>query len=652
MPQPVPGLSPANNPSMCGIAGYFVKHPIASSRTLERLLAGVRHRGPDDEGISLIQRSRRAITHYRSDATVPSLASLPHYLDGAARTEHDLALVHARYAIIDLGARAHQPFLSADGTVLAVFHGEIYNYRELRTELGAKGVAFRTTGDTEVLVEGYRRWGDALWNRLNGFWAVALFDASDRSVALCRDRLGVAPLYYRQSEDGFFFGSSIRALLETGNAAATPDRERAADFVASGLKDFDERTFYHEVRSLPAATVVRFGLDAFALDAAQHTQYWRMPGRRLAESELPFGDAVEHYRTTLLSAVELRLRADVPVACELSGGLDSSSIVAAAATLGHRNIRAYTISVPESDEAPFARAMLERYPIDLRVIADPEDAFADDGRAFARIVEEPYHSPNIYTHYRMRCRMKSDGVAVVLSGSGGDEVLAGYESDFWPQAATELRAAGRRWHALAHEVIATSARPRSLRSARQIARALVHSLAPVSTHNGVVLPEGRDARTPTGSALASRYPTLPFHEQMRYHLGVANLPYYLRSNDHFSMAIPVEQRLPFLDYRLVELGLQLPVAYLFRNGWTKFILRKAMEGFLPARITWRREKMGFPFPLRRFLAVNRTRFAPLLADTSAAGLLTRDDYAALVRDEPLRLWRACSTGLWREAHAG
>ena len=640
---------------MCGIAGYFVKHPVASTTAMQGLLAAIRRRGPDDEGIALVARRSREIAHFRTDGTVASLTSrLPHYADASARFTHDLALVHARYAIVDLGARAHQPFASADGSVVAVFHGEIYNHHELRAQLAADGVAFRTTSDTEVLVEGYRRWRDALWNRLNGFWAVALFDAADGSVVLCRDRIGVAPLYYRESGSGLAFASSITALVDVGDVRAVQDPERIADFIATGLKDFDDRTCYRDVRSLPAATAVRFDPATFAIADATHLRYWHPPDRRLGESDLSLAEAVDRYRATLLSAVELRLRADVTVACELSGGLDSSSIVAAAAMLGHPNITTYTISVPESDESPFARSMLERYPLDFHVLADTEDTFDEDGIAFARIVEEPFHSPNIYTHYRMRRRMKGDGVAVVLSGSGGDEVLAGYESDFWPQAAVDLRAGGRRWHALVHEVVSTRGRGGSMvRSARRIARAAARSVLPVASGaNGGPVRSGANGARGDGALLAARYPSLPFHQQMLHHLRIANLPYYLRSNDHFTMAIPVEHRFPFLDYRLVELGLQLPVAYLFRNGWTKYVLRKAMEGALPDRITWRRDKMGFPFPLRRFLATHADRFTPLLARVVEAGLTPGGDYATMVRDEPLRLWRACSTGLWWSANAG
>jgi asparagine synthase (glutamine-hydrolysing) len=353
----------------------------------------------------------------------------------------------------------------------------------------------------------------------------------------------------------------------------------------------------------------------------------------------------------MLNAVDLRLRADVKVAFELSGGLDSSSIVAAAAALGHRDVTTFTIAVPESDETPYARSMLQKYPLDFRVLSDPEERFASDGAEFARLIEEPYHSPNIYTHYRMRQRMKGEGVSVVLSGSGGDEVLAGYESDFWTAAATDLRARGRHGHALAYELVR---RAGTWRRAGNTLRGAAHGTARWALRKGTRRDSsGNGGATGNahgdGARLARGYPCLTFDEQMRYHLRIANLPYYLRSNDHFTMSIPIEHRFPFLDYRLVELGLTLPTAYLFRHGWTKYILRKAMEPFLPRRIAWRREKMGFPFPLRRFLSSHRERFTPLLAATAAAGLTSGGEYDGLVRDAPLRLWRAVSTGLWLDA---
>src|SRR2546428_590743 len=200
---------------MCGVAGYFVQHPTPASRVvIHMLLAPLELRGPDDAGVCLVSRADGTIRHCRCDRTVaPVAARLPHFESATSESPHDLALIHTRYAVVDLSEGGHQPFASRDGSVLVVFHGEIYNYVELRDELRDQGVTFRTASDTEVLVEGYRAWRDALWPKLNGFWAVAVYDAADHSVTLSRDRLGIAPLYYRETPGGFYFASSIRSLL-------------------------------------------------------------------------------------------------------------------------------------------------------------------------------------------------------------------------------------------------------------------------------------------------------------------------------------------------------------------------------------------------------------------------------------------------------
>jgi asparagine synthase (glutamine-hydrolysing) len=622
---------------MCGIGGYAAARPeVRAAPALETLLSGLRIRGPDDEGVCLVDRRERTMVPCRAGGTTgPWAERLPPAGHEASRFPHDVALVNARYAVIDRTPAAHQPFVTGDGSVVATVNGEIFNYRELRAALERERVVLRTAGDTEVLAEGYRLWGDEMWERLNGFWAVALVDLRSGELVLARDRLGVAPLYCREWAGGFWFASLIRPILAATGPAAI-ERDVVAGFLETGLKDFDGLTCYEGVRSLPPATAVSLPPGVTTLSQARTRRFWEPPSRRLTPADLSFGEAVTRFRDTFFDAVSLRLRADIPVACELSGGLDSSSIAAAAAEqLGPATVT-YTISVPEEDEEPYARGLRARYGHDYRVLHDVEERFLDDAERFTAIIEEPYHSPNIYTHYRMRARMKQDGIGVALTGSGGDEVLAGYEWDFWPAAAAELRAGGRGTQWAAHHLLLRLGTPgRAAGTLRDVFRRL-RSTPPA--------PAGTATRA---SRLQAGYGSLDLLGRQRFHLEVAHLPYYLRSNDHFTMALPLEHRLPFLDYRLVNLGLSLPAAYLFRRGWTKYVLRKAMEPFLPRRIVWRREKRGFPFPLRRFLSTHRAAFAPLLGEVKGAGLpVPAGSYADESARDPVRLWRACSTGLW------
>ena len=644
---------------MCGIAGYILKTPSKEvSKKIPVLLNSIRQRGPDDEGVCLISRKNNLAKFYQTERTVRTLdSSLEPFGHGPSTICHDLALIHTRYSIIDLTSGGHQPFVSSDSSVVLIFNGEIYNYLELRRDLSNLGASFRTFSDTEVLIEGYRIWGHELWSKLNGFWAVALYDFNTRSLSLSRDRLGVAPLYYRENKEGVYFASSIQSLVDVEPTTLEIDEDKVVGFIQTSLKDFDNSTFYHQIKSVSPATVVTLGQETCRVQDAKTSQYWFMPRSRLTPQDLSFDEAVNLYRDTFFEAVDIRLRADVNVAFELSGGLDSSSIVAAAAVLRKNEITTFTIQVPEANEEPYARSIREKYQgIDYRVLSDTEDSFLSEKHLISRIMQEPFHSPNIYTHFKMRQQMKNEGVSVVLTGSGGDELLGGYESNFWPQASAELRKSGYAWQAEWYDIARhyrkggwrglISGECRRLKGPiRQLADkfGLLKLLRPYS--NGDLT----DAEK-----YKERYHTqLSFHEQTLFNWNIGYIPYYLRSNDHFTMAIPLEHRFPFFDYRMMEIGLQMPVGYLFKDGWTKYILRKAMAPYLPEKIVWRKTKMGFPFGYERFLSVHRDLFKPAVKQLGNFWVRHEEseDYNKILNKDPKKLWRLYSTALWLESHS-
>jgi asparagine synthase (glutamine-hydrolysing) len=632
---------------MCGIAGYVLRELRGDRQgVLDALTAGIRDRGPDDEGVCLVARAASRLLPLRTDHSVEGTVSA-HLHGFQGRASHDLALINTRFAILDPSPAGHQPFLSRDGTVVAVFNGEIYNHVEIRAELESLGVTCRSSCDTEALVEGYRVWGDEVWPRLNGFWAAAIYHTGRRTLTLCRDRLGVAPLYLRQTADGLYFASSMAALRAVPPETNAADPARVLGFIETSLKDCDRHTLLHDIATLPPATVATIAASEWRLRPDAERRYWHLPTTRFRASEVTIDEAADTLRDLLFSAVELRLRSDVPVAFELSGGLDSSSIVAAAASL-RPGIVTYTIEVPEQNEEPFARAIRERYDVDYRVLRDPEHDFMSHASRFAARMAEPFHSPNIYTHFRMRQRMKAERVDVVLAGAGGDEVLAGYEWQFWPRAR----------EAMQHEGHAREAR------LYQAALAMRQwsSWGELRARAGRVLNRVRYGRepwrraldpSPTGGPahLYQAYKSLSFDEQRRYHVDTGLLPYYLRSNDQFTMLIPMEHRFPFLDYRIVELGFRMPPTYLFHRGWTKYVLRKAMEPLLPRAIVWRKQKMGFPFAYERFFRQHGPALRSAIERVRTAGLDVMHDvsYEIALRTDPLRLWRVCSTGLWLDA---
>ncbi len=633
---------------MCGIAGFLLKtREKNSSHKISTMLDSIRQRGPDDEGVCLIDREKRKTAHFKTDFTVKSLGSkLPHFKDKDSEIKHDLSFIQTRYSIIDLSEGAHQPFVSHDKSLIGIFNGEIYNYIELREKLKSLGVRFKTTSDTEVLIEGYQVWQEQLWEKMNGFWAVVLYDLERNKVIFSRDRIGVAPLYYREMEDGFYFASSLQPLIDMNPGTIRINRDVILGFAQTGIKDHDHTTFYTQIKSLPELSTITFHPDQFTLQEAVRKKYWDLPQSRFSVNDLSFSEAVEKYRENFFNAVKIRLRADVKVAFELSGGLDSSSIVAAAALQCPNDITTYTARVFGADEEPYARSILKKYAVDYHVVDGLEGGFEKDYGSFSRIMEEPYDNPNDYTHYKMLKRMKKQGVSVVITGAGGDEILAGYESSFWPKAYEELKKNGFHLTADWYEFC------RRYKTLRRSWQTIKHYILDLPEFIRRHLWSEKKIQNPYSltSALKHQqeYKKLSFHEQTLFHFNTALVPYYMRSSDHFTMGIPVEHRFPLLDYRMVELCLQMPITYLFKNGWTKYLLRKAMKPYLPRKILWRRKKMGFAFPYRRYFSENISVFKPLL------GILKKIDfpiekfgtYEQLLKTDPVLLWRLCSLGIW------
>ncbi len=607
---------------MCGIGGYILKEAAQhDDGCAAALLAGVRRRGPDDEGMVFIDRASRK---------AGDLAT------------HDAALVHARFAIIDTTAGGHQPFESGDGKCTAVFNGEIYNYLELKQELARDGVVFRSASDTEVLVEGWRRWRHGLWEKMNGFWAVALYDAEANEIVLARDRLGVAPLYYRQTGRGFYFSSLIAPLCRVAPGGDEIDTDALRGFIEEGLKDHDGTTMYRHVRSLPPASTIswRYGAGA-RLEDAQVRSYWSLPDAPLTERDISLPEAARQLHDVLLDAVRLRLRADVPVAFELSGGLDSSSVVALAAELGGARLTAYTIKARGRDETRYAAALARRYNIDHRVLAGIEEDLPRDAADFARVMEEPYDTPANYVHHRMLLRIKADGFKVVVTGAGGDESLAGYEASFWPAARRALQEQGHGAQAEWYEFC------RRFGTWQRACATLSNYPAALARRMGFcrgLTPERRRGLS-RAAAHQAYHDASGFHARRLFHFRVGLLPYYLRSTDHYTMNIPVEHRFPLLDYRVVELGIKMPAAYLFHNGWTKYVLRRAMASALPGEVLWRRRKMGFPFDLAGYLPRYEKFLAPHLDVLAAAGF-AGSDHQTQARRDPGLAWRRSSAGIW------
>ena len=559
---------------------------------------------------------------------------------------HNLAFSHRRFAIVDTSAAGHQPMWDRDRQVCVAFNGEIYNYRELRAELEVRGRRFEGNSDTEVLLAAYLEWGCDALAKCNGPLALALFDGRRGSLMLARDRLGKAPLYFARHAGRLLWASEIKAILAACPDHAFPVRSQAVDdYVVHAWRDLDG-SFWEGIHDFPPASFAWVSQEL----ALEPQAYWRMPEPTDGISIAP-DEAAARLRELLADAVRLRLRADVPVAFELSGGMDSSALVALAANGLTDRIAAYTVKFGEGEhnEEPYARQVVERYRerIDYHVLTPAQEDFWTSADEFFRVEEEPFHSPNLHTLQLQRRTIRADGIKVVISGSAGDEVLAGYATEYLLPYLRELTGQGEwrqfwREARMNSEVGLASLLRRYLQD--RLSRGLGQPLAGIHLRRTLA-----GAYRAPGNILRRGNKSQDFAGRVRDNLGPFMMNYWLRSGNKASFAIPVEPRAPFLDYRVVEFALSLPPQYLIRDGWHKWLLRKAMGDFLPQEVAWRRRKMGFPFPHTAWLQYSKATITALLADTQCPYVDARElmkRYDTLAVSYPLPLWRLVCLSLW------
>jgi asparagine synthase (glutamine-hydrolysing) len=605
----------------------------------------MRHRGPDDEGLALIDPSsavsQRLVTE-NSDAALRDGSRA----GSVAELAHAVGFGHGRFSIIDPSPDGHQPFWSADGAVCAMFNGEIYNYVELRRELQGLGRRFRTASDTEVLVAAYQEWGTACFPRLNGFFALSLWDARRRQVLLARDRVGKAPLYVWRDGTGLFWASELKGLFALNPRAGERINVRTlVEFVELGLRDIGADTCYAGVTSFPRASLGWVEPDG----SIRPEPYWSLPEGRFSRGQLSAADAAMQLAERLREAVGIRLRADVPVGVQLSGGLDSSTALALAAQQADR-IDAFTVAFddPAENEEPFARSAAGRYPsrVSHRVIRPPDQDLIEHADSYVHLMGEPFHSPNQFTSQRVWREMRKQGLRVVLYGAGGDEAFAGYAEEYQLPFLRHLLRAGevRAW--LRETLRSTDRAPASLLldQARRLAGRL-----PASLRRRADPPHGRELFRPPVGVEPRPGPREDIAGLLVDNMTDWRMSYWVRIDNQNSMGVPIELRCPFLDHRVLELAFRLPLEYLIHDGWLKWILRRAMAAHLPPDVVWRRRKMGFPFPLRQWLGRRRGQLLSMLAGLDcpyldAAGIEAR--YDDVGPQNPRRLWRVLSVALW------
>ncbi len=571
---------------MCGIAGQIGKE--ASPDAVRTMTGVLSHRGPDGEG-------------FFSDET------------------GHCHLGHRRLKIIDLSDDAAQPMLDRSGRFAIIFNGEIYNYLELREELCRSGIGFRTASDTEVLLYALISWGEAAIDKLVGMFAFAFYDSAEQSLLLVRDRFGVKPLYYTEIDGTTLFASEIKALLQDSRVPRRVNQSALLDFMQSGSVDHrGGETFFRDVRQIEPGHLLRWrnGKSTFR-------RYWLIEG---ASTRPRFEEAVDLVRKSFCDSVRLRLRSDVPVGATLSGGLDSSMIVRTVDEMGETRsgfplFLCHLRDDPRSEER-YAKLVVNTVQNAQPFWVEPtSEEFAADLDALFWHQEEPFSDTSIYAHFCLMREARRQGVPVVLTGQGGDEVFVGYPSYYRAYLGSLIRK-GRLIGAAreAFERSAVASEP----LANLISGAIYQAL-PAAIRNRVYRWRMADAGVPLTTAAARQLSTQfdrfntddsaddSFDQYLISAIQNWALPHLLHHDDRNSMAFAVESRAPFLDHRLAELLFSLPADYRVRHGWTKVLLREIGSKSLPTEIAERRDKTGFSTPMAKWLRTIR----PVIEDVTS-----------------------------------
>lgn len=610
---------------MCGIAGIISSNTsLVDPQRLKKMSDALAHRGPDGEGVWINKNGTTGFSH-------------------------------RRLAIIDLSPAGAQPmhypsFENARYTI--VYNGEIYNYVELKEILLTKGYSFRTKSDTEVILAAYDCYKENCVEHFDGMFAFAIWDEQEQQLFAARDRFGEKPFFYHYNNNAFYFGSEIKALWAAGIPKAT-DETMLLYYLASGAVQSPvnkARTFYKGIRSLPAAHFLIFNP---ANAVIKTKQYWSIDK---TNDSYTGNNPVEQFSELFLLSVKRRLRSDVAIGTNLSGGLDSSSIVAAVNNIenGINSYKSFSVVFPGfyKDESLYIKEITQKFHLENFRITPTVDEFIADFKNLCYHQELPFDSASIYLQYALSRLAKQHNTKVLLDGQGADETLAGYTKYFHWYLQELLRDGEWKTFKAEKKAFANNNEEVQWNYKNYLATAMPAQTA------AFLRKRETDYLKNTGE-LKEDFINEHLNEEIFYKPSINTLNDILRFNtfqsgleellrvaDRNSMAFGRELRLPFLSHQLVEFIFSLPSNFKIRNGFSKWILRETMKEKLPASVAWRKDKTGFEPPQLQWMK------NPLLQQhiyqsrqkLSAAGILKKSKLTIPIR--PVNAFAANNTD-WR-----
>ncbi len=610
---------------MCGIAGIINLQGVNPSH-LHNMSRVLKHRGPDDEGFVLLSQSSPD-QFFKGQDTINELAELPSISEQNTNPSYSVGLMHRRLSILDLSASGHQPMAYDNNRYTIVFNGEIYNYKELKSELTQKGHSFTSESDTEVILAAYKQWAEKCVEKFVGMWAFALFDQTKNQLFISRDRFGIKPLYYFKNDNSFVFASEIKALLQLDFIKPEAHMDSIFEYITFGATSDPSANLFKNINVLPPAHNITIDINAFQVT----TQcYYDLKGT-VSNYSLPNTQNNQDTFSQLLNtSIDLHLRSDVPIGSTLSGGLDSSTLVAlAAGKMNGKTFKTYTAAYHEKDidESDFAKKVISGHSnIDSHFTYPDIQTYWQDIDKLIWHQDLPINSTSMFAQWEVMKLASQNHTKVLLDGQGADEILGGYYNfagiflieklkhlniKSFLNERTELKhkfspninnTLGRALYYYIPEFMQRQVRAKKRLGMGFIANKHQHEL------NSIHVPARGGTSMKEQSLLSVSF-------------GLQDL---LRYEDRNSMAFSIESRVPFLDHRLVEFSIALNNDWKIKNGWTKYILRKTAEPLLDKEVVWRKYKMGFLTPQKVWKSQAQKELDQFINDISIPDFLDKN----------------------------
>ena len=643
---------------MCGIFLLYDRD-LTSDELLvnyQMMSTSIAHRGPDAMGVTAIPNQNlpslektNKTEKLRKNETHCTLSN-----DFFQNTHGFIG--HHRLAIIDLNKKATQPFLDPFLQIALSYNGVIYNYIELRQELTGLGYAFRTNSDSEVILNAYLAWDNDCIQRFNGDFALLIYDHRKKSIIGSRDRFGIKPLYFLKQNNAIYFSSELKGFLNLSGYKAALNEGIAYQYLVADFPTFStlKQSFLKDIFSIPPAHSFEVDLDSLSMS---FTRYWDIDENSFnSQSELSFNDAVKQFDTLLKDAVSIRLRSDVPIGSFLSGGMDSPSLV------WHTNNETHNIptfssifpGLPVDESSNIHSLVMDLNIINYQQQVDFND-FCKEIYSLVWLQDEPFSTLNVYTQFKNIQHAKNSGVKVILDGGGADEYLAGY-ADYRLLAAAD---SGDTSYLTDQENLRLNCfMTMSAEDLCSWYNLNERKGRTVNYINSEFRMTYRGNASSIDRPLDQNYKDQFIGSYLKYALLNSlsgswmnkSIPWDNRYIDRSGMFLGIEGRVPFQDHRLIEFVFSLPHDYIYRDGFSKYILRKAMETRLPRSITSDRNKVGFEFPFCDFIVNNkefREFFYDLIQEDSFKDIHIVDKYLVASELDNIRNGNSFNYNLWR-----